>query len=325
MSHSRVVSISGALLMAACSCDTSAGDCGSPNPDRIFCEDFENGDLSRWDEAAQTLDEYSTILQEPGPSGTPDNHVFRLRVPAGRGGRGANTTFTPSEYDRLYARWYVAYEAGFDFTAPNHGHGLHAGDRWKKGVAGNRPQGDDWFTVNVEHERTTSADPDPRTYIYAYYRGMRMDCSDPNGACWGDHVPCMIADRYCNRAPALRVETYPPPLEHETWYCVEVMVDAGAPAASQADANGVLDLWVDGVEIGPWENMWLRTSSSVRLNHFWLGLFHHDQHSVEGLKFDDVAVSTSRIGCHDSLRPRRPPASLEVNWRERPRVWPTAY
>jgi hypothetical protein len=290
----------------------NAGDCGSPGPDWIFCEDFENTDLSQWDADTQTLDQYRTILADSGPSGSQGNHVFRLRVPAGRGGTGINKTFTPNEYDVLYARWYIAYENGFDFTALNHGHGLHAGDRWKKGVAGTRPQGDDWFTVQVEYLPVSASNPQPRMYMYAYYRGMTMDCSDPNGSCWGDSIPCMLAATYCNRAPNLGVRTLPPALEHNRWYCVEMMINAGDPVDSQSAANGVLDMWIDDKEIGPWNNMWFRTASSLRINHFWLGLFHHADHSVEGLLYDDIAVSTSRIGCSNTIHPQ-PPANLQVN------------
>ena len=29
----------------------------------------------------------------------------------------------------------------------------------------------------------------------------------------------------------------------------------------------------------------------------WLSLFHHAEHSVEGILLDDVVVSTDRVGC----------------------------
>lgn len=312
MRQSLIVRSLGLALAALCAASAYASDCDSPGPGWIFCEDFEAGDLSQWDSDTQTLDQYHTILAEAGPSGAPGNHVFRLRVPAGRGGVGTNKTFTPDEYDVLYARWYIAYENGFDFTALNHGHGLHAGDRWKKGVSGLRPQGDDWFTVNVEYLPISSSNPVARMYMYAYYRGMTMDCSDPNGSCWGDSIPCMLSDIYCNRAPSLRVTTYPPALEHEKWYCVEMMINAGDPVDSQAQANGVLDMWIDNLEIGPWHNMWFRTAASVKINHFWLGLFHHADHSVEGIKFDDVVVSTNRIGCSGAVLPLSP-SNLQAN------------
>jgi len=281
-----------------------AFSCDAPAPEWIFCEDFESGDLSNWDASMQTLDQYRTIIADPGPAGANDNHVFRLRLPEGRGGKGINRTFTPEEYEKLYARWFIAYEAGFDFTARNHGHGLHAGDRWKRGAAGTRPGGDDWFTAQVEYLPVSATNPVPRTYIYAYYRGMGMDCSDPGSACWGDHIPCMVSDYYCDRRPSLKATTLPPPLKQESWYCMEMMLEAGDPVAAALHANGRLNLWVNGLEIGPWENMWFRTDADVLVNHFWLGLFHHEHHSREGIRFDDVVVSTARIACGTNGDPR---------------------
>ena len=271
-------------------------ECALPRPEWIHCDGFEGGDLTRWDADTQAVGESRLLVATAGPSGQSGNHALRLRVPAGRGGSGINKTFTPAEYDILYARWYVQFEPGFNLAAKNHGHGLHAGDRWSKGIAGIRPSGDDYFTMNVDYLPATATAP-ARHYIYTYYRGMYMDCADPNGSCWGDNFPCMISSNYCTR-PEHKPTVWPPAIETGRWYCIELMVNAGTPAASQASADGVLNLWIDGVEIGAWASLWFRTTATVKLNHFWLGLFHHDDtHSVEGQLFDHVVVSPTRIGC----------------------------
>jgi hypothetical protein len=41
----------------------------------------------------------------------------------------------------------------------------------------------------------------------------------------------------------------------------------------------------------------------LKIGLLWLSLFHHGDHSVEGVMLDDVVVSTSRIGCHGSAQP----------------------
>ena len=82
------------------------------------------------------------------------------------------------------------------------------------------------------------------------------------------------------------------------WYCIEVMLEAGAPASSQDGAQGVLDWWIDGQEMGPFRNLWLRTVPGLQVNTLWLSLYHHDgQHSAAGVLYDDVVVSTARVGC----------------------------
>lgn len=262
----------------------------------IFCEDFEGGDFSRWDDDPPRKRGTLTLLEEPAAAQTPANHVLQLRVNPGRGGVGLNKTFTPHEYRRLYARWYQQYEPGFDFSALNHGHGFHAGNRWLRGRSGIRPTGDDFFTAQVEYQPATDRQP-ARTTIYTYYRGMKMDCQDPNGKCWGDHFPCLVEYRYCKRVPQARPNPKPPGLQTGRWYCVELMVDAGEPSQEDEQASGEMNLWLDGVEYGPWRHLWFRTDASIQLNHFWLGLFHHRKHADAGILYDNIVVSREPVGC----------------------------
>jgi hypothetical protein len=217
---------------------------------------------------------------------------MQFRVPPGRNGVDL-VKVLPSKHDRLYARWYIKYEAGFDFSAPNHGGGLFAGDRSFLGQSDNRPNGDDFFTGWVEHVM----DP-PRYNIYSYYRGMYMDCANPQGSCWGDHFPCMVDEgqNYCTN-PAHRETVTPPTLVDDRWTCVEMLMDGGTPSSTGSQADGELDFWVDGVQVGPWNDLWFRTTADVKLTILWLSLFHHGDHSVEGVMYDNVIVSTERIGC----------------------------
>lgn len=270
--------------------------CDQPSPDWIFCEDFEDGNVLQWDQDDPKQHGTLRIVADSGEAAT-SNHVLQLRLSPGRGGVGLNKTFTPEQYDTLYARWYQQFEPGFDFKAPNHGHGFHAGDRWMRGRSGKRPQGDDYFTAQMEYLRATHHRP-ARFNIYSYYRGMTMDCRNPDGQCWGDHFPCMLEERYCKKRPDLKPKVLPPPLQAGRWYCVEMMVDAGDPVSQQALANGRMNFRVDGVSYGPWDNLWFRSDAAVKLNHFWLGLFHHQDHSAAGILYDNIVVSRKPIGCN---------------------------
>ena len=84
------------------------------------------------------------------------------------------------------------------------------------------------------------------------------------------------------------------------------MLDGGAPTATATGASGAQDFWVDNVEIGPWTDLWHRTTSNLKINHFWMNLFFHGNHSVQGVLLDDVVVSTNRIGCHGGSQPTAP-------------------
>jgi hypothetical protein len=267
-------------------------ECSQPKADWIFCSGFEEGNKAIWDDYDGNPDAQNLLMADPGPMSLEGNHAMRLRVAAGRGGADL-VKVLPEQADKLFARWYIKYETGFDFSAPNHGGGLHAGSRDLLGRSDYRPSGSDWFTGWVEH--TT----DTHVYnVYSYYRGMYMDCADPNGQCWGDHFPCM-ADKgqtYCTEA-AHRPSVVPPTLVADRWYCVELMMDGGSPSQNGTGATGALDFWVDGQEVGPWTGLWYRTTPNLKLGILWLSLFHHGDHSVAGLFYDNVVVSRSRVGC----------------------------
>jgi hypothetical protein len=267
-------------------------ECDAMQPAWVFCSGFEEGSKDIWDDYDGNPDETNLLMEDPGPFGNPGNHVMRLRVPPGRGGADL-VKVLPGTYDRAYARWYVLWEPGYDFNAPNHGGGLHAGSRDLLGRSDYRPEGDDWFGAWIE----------PMTDLhvlnaYSYYRGMYMDCADPYGSCWGDHFPCMIdeGEVYCEK-PQHRETVMPPVLEAGRWYCIEMMMDGGTPVTEETGADGRLDFWVDGLEIGPWTDLWLRTTPNLMIGILWLSLFHHEEHSVEGQMLDNVVVSTERIGC----------------------------
>lgn len=114
----------------------------------------------------------------------------------------------------------MKYEKGFNFGAKNHGGGFLGGDRWKNGVASIRPKGDNWFQIQFEH----FIEPvfrKPVNYIYTYYRGMTMDCTDPEGKCWGNYFPCMIDEGYYCKNEEYKEDKLPPVLETDRWFCNE--------------------------------------------------------------------------------------------------------
>jgi hypothetical protein len=76
------------------------------------------------------------------------------------------------------------------------------------------------------------------------------------------------------------------------------MLDGGTATPTQSGANGSQNFWVDGAEIGPWTGLWHKTNPNLRVNILWLSLFHHNNHPNVGVRFDNVVVSTQRIGCN---------------------------
>lgn len=261
-------------------------ECADMHPDWVFCDAFEEG--TTWDGSVAE----PPLLQHPGPFQEAQNHVAQLRVPAGPGGNGLWKRLPLS--DRLYARWYVYWELGHDLTARHHGPGgLGADTAWYTGRSGIRPDGDEYFVSTLE----ASTRSPHYVYSYTYYRGMYMDCADPNGRCWGDHFPCYAGPRYCTR-PEYLPRVQQSGTQTGRWYCFEQMIDAGTAVTDGANADGQLDFWIDGLQIGPWSDLWWRTVPTLKINFLWLFLYHHDdEHSTEGLLLDNVVVSTNRVGC----------------------------
>jgi hypothetical protein len=261
-------------------------ECAAAPDEWLFCDGFEAG--AAWDGTVKQ----PVVRIAPGPGGADANHVAELRVPPGPGGQGLWKSLPPS--DRLYARWYVQWEPGHDISARHHGPGgLGADTAWYTGRSGIRPAGDEYFVSTLE---PTTASPHV-LYAYTYSRGMYMDCADPNGRCWGDLFPCYAGPRYCTR-PQHLPRVHQSGVETGRWYCLEQMIDAGTPASGAATADGQLDFWVDGLEIGPWTDLWWRTVPTLKINFLWLFLYHHDdQHTAEGVLVDNVVVSTAPIGC----------------------------
>lgn len=287
-------------------------ECLKPPAGTVFCEDFEGTNpKSVYDDYDGNLDTENQIVVTHGPSNSGSNHVVRLRVPAGQGGGSDLLKVLPNSYDKLYARWYFQYEQGFNFNAPNHGTGLTAGNRNNIGRSGIRPNGDDLASFTIQYLSSSAA-----LFSYSYYRGMYQDCTDPNAQCWGDSFPCIYdkGEAYCKK-PQHRPLITVPTIQAGQWYCVEEMVDMGTPNSNGVNPNGRFTLWLNDQILGDYQDLWLRTTSSLKLQNLWLSLFHHDgTHSVAGLMIDNVVVSTQRIGCNADVvsSPLSSPLNLKI-------------
>ncbi len=264
----------------------------------VFQSGFEEGNKSIWNDYDGNPDTENQILVDPGPFNKVGNHVIRLKVPEGQAGGSDLVKVFSGQYDSLYYRWYFKYEKGFNFNARNHGSGFFAGSRNYLGQSNYRPNGDDFIVGTLEYDPNSH-----RPYCYFYYRGMYQDCTNPNGACWGDHFPCTSDEGsgYCTKTEH-RDPPLPPVLTDNTWYCLESKVKMGKPSANGIGSDGEFEFWLDGVSCGHWKNLWLRTTDQLKLTMLWLSLYHHDgTHSVAGILIDDVIVSTKPIGCSDII------------------------
>lgn len=302
--------VAAALLLTAPS--ASAQECASPAPEWVFCDDFEasadqNGNLGLWDD--QGLTPSNLVL-------TSDPAIVRsgqrsLEITAHMGmdtGGGPTKWFLPG-HDEVYVRFWARFEPSYNYT-----HHLvfigasEASNQWAAfGTAGCRPSGTNFFTTSVEPFGENGQNPPPGAWgMYTY--SVDMQC-DPGSNCANYADPQAICDDCatkgspCNNGleccwGANNISSPPAVSPLGQWVCLEARVQAN----SGGQANGSQTLWVDEQQAGEWTGFRWRTDDALKINS--LGLWHYVTDGVyapgqtqQTIWFDDVVISTARIGC----------------------------
>jgi hypothetical protein len=296
----------------------------------VFAENFEQDSLQavqkRWESvsAAERME-----LTDDTPAASAGKRSLRM-THVGGGGEGGHLyrRLLPG-YDQLYVRFYVKFDPE---CAPVH-HFFHVGGYhpptpYPQGGAGQRPRGDERFTVGIE--------PHGSAWVWDYYAyWMRMRGSPPRGQTWGNSFV---------RDPEHKVA-------RDEWICMETMIKLNDPDES----NGELALWIDGRRVShlgpgfprgkwvydkflpgeggdgvrwndqrrgpeyttvpaggePFEGFRWRSDERLKINFLWV-LFYMTrvpEGHVSRVSFDDIVVATEYIG---------PLAAAEQAEREEP-------
>ncbi len=287
------------------------GDVGmADDPAVLWTEDFEAGSIdgviSRYDDYKNP--EGMELVSDVSPE-SPGDRSMAMR--AGGGYQEATDLFKNfgKGDDEWYIRWYVKYRIG----AVYHHTGMWFGGYnppldWPNPRAGDRPGGDELFSVAVE----ASPDRPDRLDFYNYW--MRMHSwSAAEESFWGNALVFLEATEY-----------------DDQWRCVEAHFRVNTDLESSAGAE--LELWIDDENIvtfneteglGYWvadkfclENadlpgctdyppeagqemipldLQVRTVRELRLNHLWPQNYSDEDETV--VWYDDIVVATRRIGC----------------------------
>lgn len=295
--------------------DVPAGtyDCANPHPSWLLCEDFEQahgGDLASW----LGLSDFVVA----GPDSDPN----RLRLSDAQARSGSWSIHMPGEgpnyqggqiewvhcdgeqrqncdpvdHEELYFRMHVRFAEDHDYV--HHFVRLGGRDRfWAYGSAGCFPNGESEMEIHVDHREDNH-----ETFFYVYHQDMGCDdnceryadeaaicsecaskgfptCEAGGRCCWGDNV-----------APD-------PPRAFPVgeWFCLELMMRANTPG----DNDGVMRYWIDD-ELGHERaDMNWRSTSELGLNYAIVQHYiaNGDTDHSQRAWFDDVVVSTERIGC----------------------------
>lgn len=290
------------------------GDAGlASDPRVVLFEDFEDGDKAalrkRWDEASDQGGSVLGLVPD-APPGSRGRKALEVTARLGQDTGGHLYRRLPRALDRGFARFLVRFDATNSYTH----HFVHFGGynpptAWPQGGAGERPAGNDRFTVGVEPFGENGRFPPPGAwFLYTYWQEMKASAGN---RFWGNGL-----------RPAR-----PFPVPKETWQCLEVMIQLNS-APERAD--GELALWVDGqlaahfapgTPRGPWtgvgftqldsggtpfEGFRWRASRDLRINFLWLLDYVTENAGRQNgiaqppvlnrVRFDHVVVAEDYIG-----------------------------
>jgi MYXO-CTERM domain-containing protein len=312
----------------------AAGECDAPKPGWIACEDFESGHLgwqawldgSPFVQCVGCTNEGNDparirLTNEPGAayagewalhmpgeaSAQYQGGSLAVRTCAGEKKAGCELT----NYEHLYFRTFVKLAEDHQYV---HHFLALAGSRpdafWDTdGNAGCRPNGERWAGTTVDFNKSHEL------FFYTYHPDMGCDAG---GYCSGDYaqnicsgcadkgMPCENGLECCwgnhfEPEPAVV-------LPRGQWVCLEMFMKLNTPGA----ADGEMAFWIDdqlGVAV---DGMRWRDVPELGLNKAFL------QHYIEvgdtdvsnRVWFDNVVVSTERIGCGDA-RPEPDPTDTD--------------
>jgi hypothetical protein len=249
-------------------------------------------------------------------SDTPSGEGSALALRAGQGEAAVDLYKQLPDADEWYVRWYAKYEAG----VPWHHSGMwfggyNPGMAWPSPMAGNRPSGDDRFSISIEPVYDVGGGS-PRFDYYNYWMTMHSWMADP-----------IVDDGTAYYGNGL-VHRNDFTVDPESWVCLEVHVRLNT--SGSGPAGGMLEVWkndelmqsfgddgpmgywirdkfcpdgADGSECTDYPaafdqtlDLQLRSTTDLRLNAFWPQNYITDD-AMGTLTFDQMVVATRRVGC----------------------------
>ncbi len=255
----------------------------------VFCNGFE-GTPTEVNDVWKSATPGQHLAKDPGPFNVSGNQLLKLDLDL------ANNlqvqTGLSTGYNKLYARWYQKWGAGYDWGKADHlGFTFCSGT----GCGGSNYYPDGCSDVNWALLESGGSGSSGSFHWYVYHPGKATQ--------WGN------------------VFNTGTTVTSNKWYCVETMIDLGTPTAGWTGANGVLDTWIDGTHFGPndcssWPaqcgGIWFRNCAALQIKRILFIAFQRAGNEQPGVSLyvDDLVVSTQRIGC--GARVETAPAALTV-------------
>jgi hypothetical protein len=266
------------------------GDAGiEKDPAVLFADNFESGDLSRWDEHHGAI----AVTGEGAYSGR--RCVVSEMVRGQNTGGQAIKWFMPGA-DTVFARFYVKFSPDYQF----HHHFVtllanQAKNKWSAfGKAGLKPNGT-YYSSGMEAWFAWGKNPPPgELHLYTYYLDMEPDPKMP-GKYWGNSFFAPGPEKGRAAGPRRVIPAL------NKWQCWEFMVQANT---APEKADGTQAMWVDGKLVGAFSGIRWRSDLDLKVNALWLQHYGYDSSDPtrnatkdrQTVWFDNVVVATRYIG-----------------------------
>ena len=231
------------------------GDRGiASDPAVLFADDFESGDMKRWDETRGQV----RVTEERPHSG---RRCVRMEMQRGRNtGGDAIKWFLPGA-DAVHVRFYVRFSP--DYRYNHHFVTLLAnqrGNKWSAfGKAGQKPDGT-YFSSGMEPWFAWGKNPPPgEVNLYSYFLDMEPDRK--MNKYWGN----AFFPPGPGKGQAAGPRRVLPPLDR--WQCWEFMIQANSAPGT---TDGRQAMWVDGKLVGNFTGIRWRRDIDLKVNCLWL-------------------------------------------------------
>jgi hypothetical protein len=247
----------------------------------IFADNFEQGNLTRWDEVRDPGKSVLSLVDESSVDPRLGRQSLKVTATLGKNTGGGMTQWFRSA-ETLYFRFYVKFAPDCDyvhhFCTLRANKGLQGSDRWSGfGGAGERPRGDERFSTALEPWGNWGRFPPPGKWnFYSYWHEMKPS---PDGKFWGN---------------SFRPEEQPD-IPRGRWICCEFMLKHNTPG----EADGEQAFWIDGELSGHWKGINWRTSPTLWANAFTLESYVTDRWTKQPenvVYFDNVVIAREYIG-----------------------------
>jgi hypothetical protein len=212
---------------------------------------------------------------------------LRIRMPQSSGdvSNAVVRRISPSR-DRLFMRVYARY-------APNYA-GVNSAHNAMR-ITGNytgpgrRPNGRDFFLVNIEHSRWGSEAEPGYTHAYVYH----PEQDDAYGEHWYSDGTVTNGQQSFGPYFVSRPRVIP---ARGAWICYEMMVQMNTPGSR----DGRVAVWQDGVLIADWLNIRFRDVDTVKIDEIQLENGGQGSTQQNDKWYDNLVIATSYIGPRSS-------------------------